>query len=281
MSAVRSVEAIPIAYPEPNDHHRHRHVVLIRILTDDGAVGWGEAVTYWAEASRAVREIVRGLEEVLVGRDAGDTEGLWRFLRGHMWWYGNGGIGSIALAGIDLALWDLKGKLLDARVLDLLGGPVKEQLPGIASGHAAKADLHELAAEAADWVSGGLHGIKIGFGKRGDARLGFDRDRDVEYVRLVREAIGPDKTLMVDLGVAVVWDVPEAVDRIRRFEEFDVTWVEEPLGHWNPRGYAELKAKTSTRIAYGEKEFGLEGVQRIIDSGTCDVLGFDPGARRG
>jgi D-galactarolactone cycloisomerase len=281
MSRLRSVDAIPIGYEEPNDHGRIRHVTLIKLMTDDGAVGWGESVTYWPEASRAVCALVDGLRELLIGRDPLQAEALWRELRAHMWWYGNGGVASIALAGIDIGLWDLRGKLLGARVLDLLGGPVKERLPAIASGHAAKADLGELADEAAMWTATGLHGMKIGFGKRGDARLGYDHDRDVEYVRRVREAMGPGKSLMIDLGVAVQWTVSEAVARIRAFEEHDVAWVEEPLGHFDPDGYAELRAKTQTKIAYGEKEFGLEGVQRLLDSGTCDVLGFDPGRAEG
>jgi L-alanine-DL-glutamate epimerase-like enolase superfamily enzyme len=281
MSTIHAIEAIPIGYEEPNDHGRIRHVTLIKITSDDGAVGWGEAVTYWPEASRAVVAIVDGLREHVVGTDALRTEGLWRDLRHHMWWYGNGGVGSIALAGIDIGMWDLKGRLLGTRVLDLLGGPAKTELPAIASGHAAKADLGELADEAVRWTATGLHGMKIGFGKRGDARLGYERDRDVEYVRRVREAMGPDKSLMIDLGVAVTWELSEAVERIRRFEEHDVAWVEEPLGHWNPAGYRELREKTTTKIAYGEKEFGLEGVQRLLDSGTCDVLGFDPGRAEG
>jgi D-galactarolactone cycloisomerase len=281
MSAIRSIEAIPIGYEEPNDHGRIRHVTLIKLTSEDGAVGWGESVTYWPEASRAVCAIVDGLRELVVGSDPIAVEELWRKLRSHMWWYGNGGVASIALAGIDIACWDLKGKLLGVRVLDLLGGPAKERLPAIASGHAAKADLGELAEEAARWTATGLHGMKIGFGKRGDARLGYERDRDVEYVRRVREAMGPDRSLMIDLGVAVTWNLAEAVDRIRRFEEYDVAWVEEPLGHWNPAGYRELREKTTTKIAYGEKEFGLEGVQRLLDSGTCDVLGFDPGRAEG
>lgn len=281
MSRIRAVEAIPIGYPEPNDDGRTRHVCLIRLTTDDGAVGWGEAVTYWPEASRAVVALVAGLEEVLAGRDTLEGEALWRAMRSHAWWYGNGGVASIAIAGIDLALWDVRGKLLDTRVLDLLGGPVKDRLPGIASGHAAKADLGELAAEGAEWVATGLHGIKIGFGKKGQARLGYEHDRDVEYLRRLREAIGPGKSIMVDLGVAIQWDVAEAVRRVRAFEEHDLAWIEEPLGHWNPTGYATLRAKTSTRIAYGEKEFTVEGVERVVATGTCDVLGFDPGRAEG
>jgi L-alanine-DL-glutamate epimerase-like enolase superfamily enzyme len=281
MSVIRTLEAIPIGYREPNDHDRIRHVCLIKLLTDDGIVGWGEAVTYWEEASRAVVELVKGLSEVASGRDVRDTEALWQLLRDHAWWYGNGGVASIAIAGIDLAAWDAKGKALGARVLDLLGGPVKDRLPAIASGHAAKADLGELANEGAEWVADGLQGIKVGLGKRGDARLGFDHDRDVEYMRRLRGALPPGTQIMIDLGVAIRWDVAEAVRRVQAFEEHDLYWIEEPLGHWNPAGYDTLRQKTTTRIAYGEKEFGVEGVERVLGTGSCDVLGFDPGRAEG
>lgn len=281
MSGIRAIEAIPIAYPEPNDGGRTRHICLIRLTTEDGVVGWGEAVTYWPEASRSVVSIVEGLAEVIQGFDPVNSEKVWRTMREHAWWYGNGGVASIAIAGIDLAVWDAKGKLLNTRVLDLLGGPVKDRLPAIASGHASDPSLDALADEGAEWVATGLHGLKIGFGKKGDSRLGYDHDRDVEYVRKLRAALGPDKTIMVDLGVAIRWDVTEAVERVRAFEAFDLHWIEEPLGHWNPSGYATLREKTTTRIAYGEKEFGLEGVERILATGTCDVLGFDPGRAEG
>ena len=278
---ITSVESIPIGYPEPNDHDRTRYVCLAKVTTDEGLVGWGEGVAYWPESARAAAVLIDALGEVVIGMDPLQTETIWRAMRSHAWWYGNGGVASMAVAAIDIAAWDLKGKALDARVLDLLGGPTKERLPAIASGHAGKADLGELADQAAEWLSTGLHGFKVGFGKRGDARLGFEHDRDVEYMRRVREAIGPDKTIMLDMGVAVQWDVAEAVARTLAFEEHDLYWIEEPLGHWNPEGYRTLREKTTTRIAYGEKEFGVEGVERVLATGTCDVLGFDPGRAEG
>lgn len=279
---IRSVEAIPVGYPEPNDDNRTRHVCLVKLTGDDGQVGWGEAVTYWPEASKAVRElIVGGLAELVVGRDPVESESIWRSLKEYSWWYGGGGIASIAISGLDIAVWDLKGKALGARVLDLLGGPVKERLPAIASGHCAKASIADLAEEAAEWLSTGLQGLKVGWGKKGEARLGYEHARDLEYVRAVREAIGPEKTLMIDLGVALKWDVTEAVERTRAMEEYDLYWIEEPLGHWNPDGYRTLREKTTTRIAYGEKEFHLEGIERVLATGTCDVLGFDPGRAEG
>jgi L-alanine-DL-glutamate epimerase-like enolase superfamily enzyme len=138
-----------------------------------------------------------------------------------------------------------------------------------------------MAEEASEWVSTGLQGVKVGFGKRGDARLGYEHDRDVEYVRAMREAIGPDKMLMVDCGIAIKWDVATAVKRVQRFDDYNLTWVEEPLGAWDPEGYATLRAKTKTLIAYGEREWTLPGFERVLATGSCDVLGVDPGRAEG
>lgn len=193
---IRTVEAIPVAYPEPNDHDALRHLCLVRLEGDDGQVGWGEAVTMWPEASLATKAIVEGMAPLVAGRDPVDGEALWRALKEHGWWYGLGGIASFAIAALDIAIWDLKGKALGARVVDLLGGAVHDRLPAIASSHATRAGIADMAEEIAGWLTGGLHGAKVGFGKRGEARLGYEHARDVAFVRAVREAIGPDKSIV-------------------------------------------------------------------------------------
>ncbi len=278
---VASVEAIPIVYPEPNDHGAERHLCLVRIVDADGRVGWGEAVTMWPEASRATAELVAGLAPRVVGCDPVQVETIWRSLRDHAWWYGGAGIASFAVAAIDIALWDLRGQALGRSLVDLLGGPVRERLPVLASGHATAPTVDELVDEVAEWTATGAQGVKVGFGKRGDARLGFDHERDVAFVSGLRERLGPDAWLMVDLGVRNRWTVAESVRRTRAFEEHDLAWIEEPLGPDDPAGYRTLRAKTTTEIAYGEREWNVRGLQRVIDSGTCDVVGIDPGRAEG
>jgi len=279
---VTKVEAIPVSYPEPNDFNALRHLCLAKITTDDGIVGWGESITQFPEANFATQRIIEGMTELVIGRDPVHTEAIWRTLKDRAWWYGyGGGLASYAVSAIDMALWDIKGKALGRSVLDLLGGPVHERLPAIASSHAHYASIPKMAEEALEWLESGLQGMKVGFGKRGDAHLGYEHDRDVEYVRAMREAIGPDKMLMLDMGIAIKWDVATAVKRVRAFDEYGIDWIEEPLGAWDPEGYATLRAKTETLIAYGEKEWNLEGYERILATGTCDVFGVDPGRAEG
>jgi len=223
--------------------------------------------------------IVEAMGVRMIGRDPVQNDAIIRDLSNQTWWYGTGnaGISGFAISGLDIALWDLKGHVLGVSVLDLLGGPVKDELPAIASSHATSSEIEDLAEEIAGWLATGLTGVKVGFGKLGDANLGFDHNRDVAFMRAVREAIGPDRQIMIDCGVRNKWTVPEAVRRVRAFEEYDLAWIEEPLGYWDLHGYQQLRAATTTLIAYGERENSPEGVKRLLDTGTVDVVGIDPG----
>lgn len=279
---VHTVEAIPVSYQEPTDHNRFRSVCLVKITDTDGRVGWGECCAYFPEATLATVEIVKGLAPIVVGQNPLHTEAIWHKLKAHSWWYGTGaGIASIAISGIDIALWDLKGKQLGVSVLDMLGGPVRDALPAIASLHGTHESIEQMAEEIAAHTATGLHGAKVGFGKAGNANLGFEEARDLEFVDKVQAAMGAGKELMVDLGVKNHWDIATAIRRARAFEERGVAWLEEPLGHDDPEGYKALRAASGIRIAYGEREWNAAGVQRIVATGTVDVIGLDPGRVEG
>lgn len=279
---VASVEPILVAYPEPNDHDAIRHLLLLKITADDGTVGWGEAVTMWPEASTATAALIAGLAPLVIGHDPMEHGSIHAALKDHTWWYGNGGIASFAISALDIALWDLAGKAAGLNVIDMIGGPVHDSLPVLISCHAAEADLDAMAAAMAGWVhSSGAAGIKVGFGKRGDARLGMDAARDEAFVAALRRELGPDPAIMVDLAATVHWDVRTAIARTLAFEQHGIDWIEEPLGADNPAGYRELRQRTTTRIAYGEREWTPRGIQRILTDGTVDVVGVDPGRCEG
>ncbi|RFU83903.1 mandelate racemase/muconate lactonizing enzyme family protein [Streptomyces triticagri] len=279
---VTAVETIPVAHPEPNDAGSTRHLLFVRITDADGRVGWGEAVTMWPEATRATAVLVDALAELVIGREAQEHAAIHRELQRHTWWYGHGGLAAFAVSALDIALWDLAGRQTGTGLVELLGGAVHTTMPALVSCHAAEADLDRMAATMASWVD--RHravGIKVGFGKRGEARLGVDERRDVAFVSALRRELGPDRSIMIDIGAAVEWDVPTAIRRTRAFEEFGVDWIEEPLGADHPEGYAELRARTATRIAYGEREWTPRGIRRIARTGTVDVVGVDPGRCEG
>lgn len=100
-------------------------------------------------------------------------------------------------------------------------------------------------------------------------------------VRTFPEDVERTKSLMIDLGVKNFWDIATAIDCARAFQALGVAWLEEPLGHDDPEGYRALRAATGIRIAYGERDWNARGVQRILATGTVDVVGLDPGRVEG
>lgn len=279
---IAQVEAIPIAYIEPNDAGSIRNILLVRVTAKDGTVGWGEAVTMWPEATTATAAIVEGVAHLVVGTEVADHLTTWANVKRHCWWYGEGGIANFALSAIDIALWDLAGRTTGTSLVDMLGGPAHESLPALVSCHAFRADLDEMAEEMAGWVHNTqADGIKVAFGKRGDSALGSDIARDIGFVKTLRSHLGPAPRIMVDVAATTTWTIDDAIRRAKAFEEFEVDWIEEPLGASNPDGYTSLKAATSIRIAYGEREWNPAGIARITDTNTVDVVGVDPGRCEG
>ena len=285
MTAIRSVTPISVRYPEPNDRDAIRHLTLCRIEADDGTVGWGEAVTSWPDACRATEAMIEGIaSELVVGRDPLDNVDIWRSCRRRAWWYGNrGGISSFALAAIDIALWDLKGRLLGVPVVQLLGGAHHERLPAVASTHPSAASLELEADRHARYISElGYRGCKLGLGKKGDAGLGSDIERDVELIRLLRERVGPEPMVMWDRGVnTLTWDASFAIRLTKALEEHGLTWIEEPFEPEDVDAFHRLKARCSTLVASGEREWNVEGYRSFIATGAVDVIGFDPGRAEG
>lgn len=279
---VTRIEAVPVAYPEPNDNNATRHLLLARLETDSGHVGWGEAVTMWPEATQAAAVILDALAPLLLHRDPTEHTALWAELKQHTWWYGAGGIASFAIAALDIALWDLAGQATNRPLIDQLGGPAHDSLPVIISCHAMHANLEQMTADMTRWVRDHhAAGIKIGFGKRGNANLGNDSRRDLEFVRLLRTAVGDDTRIMIDLGASIHWDSDTAAARAQDWEPYNIAWIEEPLGPDNPTGYRRLKQHTRIPIAYGEREWTPRGIERILDTGTVDIVGVDPGRLEG
>ena len=128
----------------------------------------------------------------------------------------------------------------------------------------------------------GFKGCKLGLGKRGDARLGSEVERDVELIRLLRERIGPEPMLMWDRGVnTLTWDAAFAIRLTNALEEHGLTWIEEPFEPEDHDDFRRLKARSSTLLASGEREWNAEGYRSFIAAGVADVIGFDPGRAEG
>ena len=280
---VSSISTFPVRYPEPNDDGNLRHLLFVRVEADDGTVGWGEAITQFPGSTRATERLIEEMAELVVGRDPMENVDIWRKIKAQTWWYGyRGGPAAFALSAIDIALWDLKGKLLGQPLVNLLGGAHRERLPVIASTHAFNASIEYEAERHGRYVRDeGYQGVKIGMGKRGEARLGYELARDVEFVRLLRDAIGPEAMLMMDRGQSLAWTVADAIRRTNAFEEYGLTWIEEPLEPPDIRGFHVLRQHCKTLIATGEREWEPRGFKEFVETGIVDVVGCDVGRAEG
>jgi L-alanine-DL-glutamate epimerase-like enolase superfamily enzyme len=280
---IKSITAHPLRYGEPHDHGKTRFITLARIETSDGAVGWGESISQFPESARATKTIIEeGFAPLLVGEDPREVERLWQRMLGRVWWYGPQGIAAFAMSAVDMALWDLKGKILGLPVCNLLGGSLREKVPVMASIHLDMEDLDWTVREFAWFCEQGYRIVKGGWGKRPEAVFGLHRARDLQLVRTLRETIGEEIDLVLDvLGARVQWDVSTATARLREFEPYRLRWIEEPLPPQDLEAHARLRAAVAVPLGTGEQEWNLEGYRRLIRSGGVDVIQMDPGRCQG
>ena len=190
---IAQVEPFPVSYPEPNDFNALRHLCLAKITADDGQVGWGESITQFPEANFAAKAIIEGMAPNLHRQGPGADRGALAAEQATR----PGGTATTA-ASRPIAIAGDRHRALGPQGQGARrerARPARRPGPRAAAGdrlvpRALRVDPGEMAEETAGWVSTGLQGVKIGFGKRGNARLGYEHDRDVEYVRPMREAIG-------------------------------------------------------------------------------------------
>jgi L-alanine-DL-glutamate epimerase-like enolase superfamily enzyme len=280
---IRSVQAFPLAYPEPHYKGIERYITLARVEAEDGLVGWGECISQFKEAALATKTIIeRGYAPLLVGEEALDVERLWHKLQDRIWWYGPEGIAAFGVSAVDMALWDLKGKALGVPVCRLIGGQLRDRVPAMGSIIFDMEDLDWTLNEFRWMREQGYRIVKAGWGMRPEAVFGQDRQRDIDIVRRVREVIGDDLKLVVDTpGARGLWDVPTAIQRFHDLEPYHLHWIEQPLPPPDLAGHARLRAAVVTAIGTGEDEWNRESYQRLIRSGGVDVVQIDPGRSHG
>ncbi len=280
---IKSVTGHSLQYPEPHDHGKMRCITLARVESGDGVVGWGESISQFPESAKATKTIVEeGLAPLLLGEDPRDIERLWHKMLGRVWWYGPQGIAAFGISAVDMALWDLKGKLLGLAVCELLGRRLHDKVMVMASIHLDMEDLDWTAREFSWFRDQGYRIVKGGWGKRPEAVYGLDRERDLQLTRIVREIIGNDIDLVLDvLGARVKWDLATATNRLHELEPCRLRWIEEPLPPHDLESHTQLRASVSVPIGTGEQEWNVEGYRRLIDSGGVDVVQMDPGRCHG
>lgn len=244
------------------------YAVLVRVHTDEGLTGVGSA---GVGSGAAAFVIEQHLKPIVTGQSPFDVESLWEQMYRSTINYGRKGLVLEAISAVDIALWDIMGKATGQPVYNLLGGRTRERIRVYASRLYARTDLDELARQAQVFRQQGFTAMKQRFGYGPTDGLAGMR-KNVELVRTVRDAIGPDTDLMADAYMG--WDVTYAIRMIRMLEDAGVNlrWVEEPVIPDDIDGYAEIRSKVNTPISGGEHEFTRYGARELLKRGAVDIL---------
>ena len=247
--------------------------LIVRVFTDAGVTGLGEVDSSPIAVKGAIEgpyshTITSGLRELLIGEDPLETEYLWHKMYRQNIYSGRRGIAIHAMSGIDIALWDIKGKVLGLPVWKLLGGGFHRK--GIrAYASTLFGDTPDRTRERALRLRDqGFTAAKFGW-----APMGQDEKTDIALVRQARAGLGEDADLMIDAGL--VWDAKTALQRARAFSDYHIFWLEEPLQPDDYEGYRKLTAATEVRIAAGEHESERRSFLELMDRGQIDIVQVD------
>ncbi len=239
---------------------RRAHV-LVEIECDNGLIGWGECLG----PARANAAVVAAYRSWLLGADPLETEKIWARLYNALRDQGQRGLSITALSGIDIALWDIKGKHFGVPVSTLLGGRFRDEVRAYATGSFKREGVDRVADNAEDaarYRAEGFHATKI--------KIGFGVDQDLAVIRAVREAIGPDMRLMVDANHG--YDVLEAVELGRRAVEYGIDWFEEPVVPEQLDAYRAVRAGQPIPVAGGETWHTRWGMREPVETRAVDIL---------
>lgn len=243
-----------------------RQSVICEVFTDEDIQGVGEAFYFGGPAKIAADIITDVYGPLIMDKDPLDTSVIWDYLYNWTRDQGMKGITISALSAIDIALWDIKGKALELPVFKLLGGAYRNKARAYATGLYEPQNVPDvtlaLVNEALGYKKEGFNGMKL--------KIGYGVDKDVAYVKAIREAIGEDIYLMVDANHA--YNSSEAIDLARKIEQFDIHWFEEPAPPEDLDGYREVRKKSNILIAGGECEYTRYGFRNLIDLRAVDIL---------
>lgn len=269
---ITRVEPIHLRLPTVNERcDGTQDTLIVRVHTDAGIVGVGEVDSSPAVGKAIVEAplshgICRGLGECVVGHDPIEIEHLiHRMYQGSVY-YGRHGAVIQAMSGVEIALWDIFGKATQRPVYQLLGGGFRKTFLAYASilfGNTPK-ETEEIGKR---WSGAGFRAVKFGWGPMGQSEAS-----DIAHVRAARQGVGTAE-LMIDAGLC--WDTATAIRRSKQFEEFQPTWLEEPLHPDNVEGYGRLVAQSPIKIAAGEEICDVAEFRKLMDVGQIDVAQVD------
>lgn len=242
-----------------------RNVLIVEVKTDSGLSGWGEC---YGPAELIQTAIEKFYAPKILGLNPLHNEVVWYSMWSASLDFARSGIMMAAMSGIDMALWDAKGKAFNVSCSTLMGGASQATVPCYATGMYYRASneetsVSELVEEAKGYAEQGFLAMKI--------KVGKNRNFDEKFVVSMREAL-PEIILAADSNHA--YDLPEATRMAHLLESLDYAWFEEPLSPEHPELFAQLQAKTSIPLAAGECEQTKYGFHRLIES--CGVQLIQP-----
>jgi L-alanine-DL-glutamate epimerase-like enolase superfamily enzyme len=259
MTAIKTVQArlfrLPLDQVLQDANHglqTHFEIVTATLTLADGREGTGYTYTI-GKGGHAIKAMIEhDVAPFLIGRDAGDIDGLYDGLLLDLHWVGRGGIAAFAMAAVDIALWDLQGRAEGKPLWQMAGGAGRE-IRAYRGGVDLNLSRDELVESVLGHLAQGYRAVKIKVGKA-------DIAEDVERLAAVRGALGPDVPLMVDANYG--YSVERAIAAARAFKPFDLVWLEEPIAPDDYAGYGEIAAATGFPLAMGEnlhtqEEFAL------------------------
>lgn len=276
MSTIASLDArlirVPLRRPWGADV-QSVGVIATHVVRTDGAEGWGFSWTPQIGADAVLALLQHDIASFAVGQSA-DPSAVWRAAWEHLHEAGGGGITTIALAGLDLALWDAAARAANLPVSHLLGRR-RDSVRAYGSGVNLHYPLEDLVAQVRRWVDAGFDAVKIKVGKP-------DLAEDVDRLAAVREALGTERELMIDANQR--WDLDRATRSLEALAGFAPAWIEEPLRADDLAGHAELARRTGIPIALGENvhteyrfaEFLRAGAAHIVQPNIVRVGGITP-----
>lgn len=239
-----------------------RDAVVVKVITAGGLIGWGES--HHGRAHTAVAKLIATtLRQLVVGMDAADVVGVWaKIYKMQLGSHGMGAGTCLAMSGIDLALWDIRGQAAGMPLCRLLGGtrkPVPAYAGGVSLGYQEPA---KLVDEARKSVEAGYKAVKL--------RVGDTPQRDLERIRAVRKAFGDELVILTDANTG--YSVADARAAMPGMDELRVGWLEEPFPAHDYRSYRMAAGFGRTPLAAGENHFTRFEFNRVLEDGSISIL---------
>ncbi len=249
-------------WPRAGDLPYRARANFVEVVTEDGLVGTAGPII--AEQGWVIQ---RKLAPLLIGADALATERLWEVMYRSSAAHGRKGLEMLAISAVDCALWDLKGRYFGVPVWRLLGGPTRERIPAYVSTLGTSLEPERAAGTAAHLAALGFQGMKW-FPRFGPADGVEGMRRNVELVRVLREAVGDDVRLMIDAWMS--WDVPYTLEFADHVADCDLHWIEDPVMPERLDGFAELNRRLGNRpqLASGERAYTRWELEQLIAAGV-------------